>query len=483
MVSPSINSLVENAERFCFDAAIWAQRLASGLKPLSSEAVLCDTHSALDHAEVLPYLDERALGTTDALRKARLATLRSFIAAFRLRHTCAPAQDALRHTLNTHSVASENTTMTLGEALAFGHRDSDSNARNALFSQAATALRANDFAFRQFIDEQARSVATNSIFLPEPANDSFNQLLDDAYGDVLGHGFKKTNQTVSGDQYRLFDVMHVLEAPWLSEFFPKRDLFTALNRWLLELGFDPYAQGKITLDQNPQSTVADAHVFGVTVPSDIRLILKQRHGLSAYSGWLFNWGIALSQAHTTETLPFVERTLGDAANSVTLGRLFSLLLTDEHWLKRYLKVPSAVAREAARMAALREVFLIRAAALDLTLQRLWATQGTTAHLGRDYVERVSAQLSIRVEPEFAALTQSADAAASKLDAVTLEAAWFEALRSRFNEDWWRNPSASTWLRQAAGVGRLQTAVSRAATLSQVDHCALAARRLVTVLGA
>ncbi len=482
-MSPSINSLVESAERFLSDEAVLRHRRAIGAATAADEVQLFERYASLAGAEVLPFLTERLAQTSDTVKHLRLQSFLRFVCRFALNKAQSPSRAALAQALSTRQVEVGPLQMTLATAAQFGHRQENTQTRQALASQLSEALGTLKGNVEALADAQAQYAATLALSpLPDEPKGS-TAAAADAYQDVLQYALRRSDTALSPRQATLFDGLQATEGMSYAQQLSLEGLLSVCTRTLSELGFDPYAQGRIAVERAPAAPHTSAAVFAVGVPQDLRLVLRALPGLFSAAGWLSSWGEAIFKANVSATLPFVERSLGDNATAVAFGRLFRMLLLDELWLKRHFKMSLPNAREVARLAALGDLLELRQNEVTLSTQREWTARGAYPNMLEDFSERASAALMLTVAPGFGVLIQSASHASEQLSAVPLEMAWWLHLRENFNEDWWRNPAAGRFLKSIAEGGTLESAQTRVANSKLDDGFGVAMQRLQATLAA
>ncbi|MGQ0504138.1 MAG: peptidase M3 [Myxococcaceae bacterium] len=318
------------------------------------------------------------------------------------------------------------------------------------------------------------------------AAESFLRQTGDAYRDLLGYAFKKIDPLLKPSRARHHDLEHALTLPWMRSHFTSGDRVPSIQRWLSDAGFSPNAEGRIQLDleERPgkQSTAFAARIH---IPSEVRLVLRPGADLEAYTSALHEYGRAQHSAHVSRAAPLEERWLGDGAVPFAAGLLFDQLLTEETWHRRYLRAPSTTAKEAARMAAFGSLVRVRAACADLPLLLTLHERGATAAAAEEFAERQSAALGVEV-PKGYFLSRFAPrfAAAEALRAWTLQTVLHQVLQRRFNEDYWRNPAAGSWLKALFSRGQRDRAETICAELGvPKPELAAVGTRLVRVMGA
>jgi hypothetical protein len=307
---------------------------------------------------------------------------------------------------------------------------------------------------------------------------------DDATRDLVPFALKRVEPGLKSGQGRGHDLDRALRAPQHYEFFRQEDLFEAVTRWLLDLGLHPSANGRVTIDQERHpNRLPGARAFAFDVPTRVRLVLTRGPGLAVYEQWLGAWLTAIFHAHVTEGAPRVERSLGDQAVPDAFGLLASSLLSEEAWLKRYLRVPQATALEAARLAALRQTMALRTEAALAQVGLELGQRGAHQRIADSYVSHLGRAL--HVEPTRSRWLVDVDLRLPHLralDSLELETALRQTLEERFNEDWWRNPAAGAWLTRFAAQGQRLDAPTRAHELGGTDAwLERAARRRIAVI--
>jgi hypothetical protein len=244
------------------------------------------------------------------------------------------------------------------------------------------------------------------------------------------------------------DAVALLRARDFDDAFDAEAMTREVQRQVTEMGLSPDAEGRVTYDlADRPGKRSRAFCSPVRVPDEVYLVLRPHGGQNDWQTLLHELGHALHFAYADRALPFEARWLGD--NSVTEGyaMLFDHRLQDGRWLQRYTPLRGARLEAYLRQAAVEELQFLRRYCAKL-LYELELYGGTVAWeaLPDRYVERLSTATAVRY--------QAADAfvdvdprfyAARYLRAWQLQAVLDEALRERFDEDWWRNPRCGPWV--------------------------------------
>jgi hypothetical protein len=309
---------------------------------------------------------------------------------------------------------------------------------------------------------------------------AFVRQTDDAYRDVLGHMLRRVDPTLRPHprgQAGWQDLAHAATTPWLPHLGGSqvlRGFSDGLVRW----GFLPSAEGRVSLEQK-EGRYPAGEVFALRPPSFVGLLVAEdargtadaRTLLGAY-GRALGWGL-LPQDGSVETVLLVEPAL------TALGGLFGGLLTIEAFHRRVLEAPRAVAKEAARAAALLELAAVRySCERRLTAQEL-EVNGPTQSVADAHAERTASALGVAI-PSVAldVAPPSVLWPEEELDGYARTEVLRDTAEARFQEDYFRNPAAADWLKAAfQRRGLPETSPDLAEALKRI------AKRLVSVLAA
>ncbi|SEK31468.1 hypothetical protein SAMN05444354_101261 [Stigmatella aurantiaca] len=322
--------------------------------------------------------------------------------------------------------------------------------------------------------------------LVEAANQTL-RATEDAYRDVLGYVLHKVEPTLDplpGGDARRHDLQAGLQAPWLDPLFLRESLTPAVMRWLNEWNLPPTAQGRIRIDDEPRPGKARRpFVAAVRVPGEVRLVLQPRGGLGALGDLLHESGHAQHLAHVGEALPLELRRLGDASVTEAFAALTERLLLSPEWFKRYLQLPTALARDVARIAAFQALAVLRRHCAKLSYEVSLFTRGPSEERAEEYAAGQRRALFVEPHPGFFLFDVDPQLYSARyLRAWALETRLTGWLIERFNEDFWRNPSASTWLKGLFARGGTDDAETLAQEISGTPLALPeAGARLVTIL--
>ncbi len=485
----SLNGLTERTEEFLSKLASARHRQLAGLAPRQRLAKLVEEFpSLLRHDTFLQVRQAAESPKTDAQTKASLQKLLQFLAWGHALAAAAPGLDGCAEELD-RPITSSMRTMPLGEALSRLPEDPERERRHALERDASDALWERHTAWARVLDSNIRASAQlgfssargqhealTGIAL-QPWLDAAEKLLDvtdDAYRDLLGYALKKLDPTLKPQTAHWHDLLHVGTTPWMGNLFRTEDLLDAVTRTFDDLGLNP--RGRLTLDADfREAKAAGSHVAAVRVPDDVKLVVHRRGGAHALIELLAAHGEAHLWAHAPSHAGILERRFPEAATVEAVRTLVAHFSLEEHWLKRYLRMPSPAAREAARLGAFTALASLRQAAALLPYTLEVYARGPVRPLAEEYEDRMARALGVSV-PKGSFLLNVEGVDPLVLRGTTLATTLGDALREKFNEDYFRNPATGAWFVERAGRAGVDSERPAAANLGR------ASQRLVRLMG-
>lgn len=275
---------------------------------------------------------------------------------------------------------------------------------------------------------------------------------EDAYRDVLGYVLKRVDPALRGlpnGTAGLVDVAAAGVATALLNALPPREGPETLTRWLLEWGFHPGGEGNLRLDseERPGKSAAP-FVHAVRVPQEIRMGVRPGNGgIPEYVDVARAYGEALRLGALPSEAGLTERRLYDARVPAAYGALFALALGQAGWHRRYRGASKPQAREAARLLAFFELFNLRRVAAEALYHLNLESRGPGPVLADDYAGRLESVLYVRApKGHFLERARLGLSLGDALRSRALGAGLATMLERRFDEDFFRNPAASSWLK-------------------------------------
>jgi hypothetical protein len=267
------------------------------------------------------------------------------------------------------------------------------------------------------------------------------------WDDVGGDALQRRLGVKLGEATRA-DATALLRAPQFDDAFPAGALEVTVRGQVGQMGMDARAGGRVRYDTGErEGKRARAFCAPVRIPEEVYLVQRPHGGQGDWRTFLHELGHALHFAYTDPALPFEFRWLGD--NSVTEGyaMLFDHLLYDPRWLRRYSALRNAQFHDFLHAAAVEELLFLRRYCGKLLYElQLHGGDVPWPALPDAYVTIMGDATGLRhhtadafvdVDPRFYVTRY--------LRAWQLQAVLADALRERFDEDWFRNPAAGPWI--------------------------------------
>lgn len=266
---------------------------------------------------------------------------------------------------------------------------------------------------------------------------------DSMWEDTLPRVLKQS-LGIKASEAKRPDALALFRASEFDDAFPANEMESVMRRQVLEMGIDPTADGRIIFDLGArEGKRSRAFCSPVRVPEEVYLVLRPHGGQSDYNTFLHELGHALHYGYASPDLPFEFRWLGD--NSVTEGyaMLFDHRMQDKGWLLRYTGLGTNRVGKYLRAAAFEELHFLRRYCAKLLYERaLYSGEVPWSELPELYVsllgkatgfEYNAADAFVDVDPRYYS--------ARYLRAWQLQSVLNEELTTRFDVDWFRNPSA------------------------------------------
>ncbi|MBN1205840.1 MAG: peptidase M3 [Myxococcaceae bacterium] len=464
-----VHSVRARLDDFLAELATLHYRHGAGLSPDLPVGALHSSFpelSAPDTFAAATEALEKARSKNDTLAVRRLQLLRERIAGQVEEALAARDTEAVAKLEAQARLPLDDQTLSFGEALAQLPRE-PSRGRRALLERAvgnflwsergrygarreATLRTAERLGARDYprLREDVSGIPLDK--LAEAAEETLRRT-EDAYRDVLGYVLRKIEPTLRplpGGEARRHDLQAALRVPWMDAFFRREDLLPAVTRWLNEWSLPPAAGGRIRIDDEPRPGKARRpFVAAVRVPGEVRLVLHPEGGMDALGGLLHEFGHAQHLAHVSETAPLELRRLGDASVTEAYAALTERLLLAPEWLKRYLGLPTSAAQDVVRLAAFQALAVLRRHCAKLPYELSLSTRGASEERAEEYAAGQRRALFVEPHPGFFLFDVDPQLYSARyLRAWALETRLTARLMERFNEDFWRNPSASAWLK-------------------------------------
>lgn len=265
------------------------------------------------------------------------------------------------------------------------------------------------------------------------------------WDDVLARALKRDLQIMPREATRA-DALALFRARRFDPAFPANDLEPTIRRQVAEMGIDATANGRIVYDTGERDGKRSrAFCAPVRIPDEVYLVMRPHGGQTDWNTFLHELGHAMHFAFMRSDLEFEWRWLGDNGVTEAFAMLFDHRMMDAGWLKRYTGLAQQIG-DFRRASALEELHFLRRYCAKLLYERELYSESNWDRLPDRYVDRLTSATTFQYRPSDAFVDIDFRFYSSRyLRAWQLQAVIDEALRDRFNEDWWRNPKAGPWI--------------------------------------
>lgn len=262
------------------------------------------------------------------------------------------------------------------------------------------------------------------------------------------------------------DALALFRASEYDDAFPASEMEAVIRRQVTEMGIDPTARGRVIFDVGErEGKRSRAFCSPVRVPEEVYLVLRPHGGQSDYNTFLHELGHALHFGYASPEYPFEFRWLGDNSVTEAYAMLFDHRMQDRGWLLRYTGLGANRVGAFLRTAGLEELHFLRRYCAKLIYERtLYSGEASWSELPDLYVSLLSGATGFEYDPADAFVdVDPRYYSARYLRAWQLQSILNEGLTSRFDVDWFRNPSAGPWMaRELFAQGQRENAEEIAA---------------------
>ena len=259
------------------------------------------------------------------------------------------------------------------------------------------------------------------------------------------------------DEAERSDALRLLHLTRYDDHFPPHKLLSVYRETMAGMGIDIYAQKNIEIDSHPRPRKSSrAFCMPVSVPSEIKLVIRPIGGQSDYQAFLHESGHAQHYGGVFASLRPEFKYTGDYALTETYAFLFNHLVTDSSWLGAMLGFRES--RDFIRSAMLARLMTIRRYMAKLLYE-------CELHSGDDFARGATLYGELQTEAtrfksfesEFLYDLDDSFYSASYIRAWAFEVMLREHLKTRFGERWWQSRRAGSLLRELWEMGDRYTA--------------------------
>jgi hypothetical protein len=260
------------------------------------------------------------------------------------------------------------------------------------------------------------------------------------------------------------DSTYFVHLTRFDEHFPADRLLEVYAETMAGLDIRVDLQKNIEIDAAPRPRKSSrAFCMPVSVPGDIKLVIRPTGGQSDYQALLHESGHAQHYAWASEALRSEFKYTGDYALTETYAFLFNHLITDSAWLASVLNFRNT--SEFIRSVMLARLLTVRRYAAKLIYE-------LELHKSEDLARSADSYAGLQTEAtrfetgatEFLYDLDDSFYSASYLRAWAFEVALREYLKTRFGSRWWASMRAGNFLKEIWETGDRYTAEEMASQI-------------------
>ncbi|MGA9770836.1 MAG: hypothetical protein WBV94_17480 [Blastocatellia bacterium] len=248
------------------------------------------------------------------------------------------------------------------------------------------------------------------------------------------------------------------------ERFPAERLLEVYRGTMAGLGIQVDEQKNIEIDSlaRPRKNCR-AFCMPISVPNDIRLVIRPTGGQSDYQSLFHESGHAQHYAWSSEGLRPEFKHTGDYALTETYAFLFNHLISDRAWLTEFLGFRDN--QDFIRSSMLARLITVRRHIAKLIYERELHAGEDLARSAQVYAELQTDATKFKTGPtEFLFDLDDGFYSASYVRAWAFEVQLREHLKTRFGQQWWASRRAGNFLKEIWETGDRYTADEMAAQI-------------------
>jgi hypothetical protein len=267
----------------------------------------------------------------------------------------------------------------------------------------------------------------------------------------------KRDLGIGVEQAERSDAMYFLHLTGFDDGFPPEQMVRVYSETMAGLGIKIDAQNNITIDSEPRHRKNPrAFCTPISIPEDIKLVIRPSGGQSDYQSFLHESGHAQHYGWASTNLLPEFKYSGDYALTETYAFLFNHLISDSEWLANFLGIKDS--REFVRSVMLAKLVTVRRYVAKLTFEERIHRTGNIADAAQLYSNLQTQSTSFKTYPgEYLFDLDDSFYSASYLRAWAFEVSLREYLKMRFGSRWWGSLRAGDFLKQIWETGDTYTA--------------------------
>lgn len=278
------------------------------------------------------------------------------------------------------------------------------------------------------------------------------------------HEVLKRDLALSIDHAERSDAMYLLHLTSYDDQFPPGQMLQVYSETMAGLGINTEAQRNIAIDSEPRPRKNPrAFCMPISIPEDIKLVIRPAGGQSDYQSFLHESGHAQQYGWASAQLPPEFKYTGDYALTETYAFLFNHLISDSDWLAVFLGVKDSA--DFVRSVMLARLVTVRRYVAKLIYERQLHLDEDLASSSQLYAELQTSATDFKTRPgEFLFDLDDSFYSASYLRAWAFEVSLREYLKTRFGSRWWASRRAGDFLKEIWETGDRYTADEMAAQI-------------------
>jgi hypothetical protein len=260
------------------------------------------------------------------------------------------------------------------------------------------------------------------------------------------------------------DAMYLLHLTNFDHQFPREQMFQIYKDTMAGLDIRVDEQKNISIDSEPRRRKNPrAFCMPISIPDDIRLVIRPTGGQSDYQAFLHESGHAQHYGWASPDLPPEFKYTGDYALTETYAFLFNHLISDSNWLATFAGMKNTVEFT-------RSVMLARLVTVRRYVAKLMYEQ--QLHLGDDldasavlFADLQTRATCFKTDPsDYLFDLDDSFYSASYLRAWAFEVSLREYLKTRFGSHWWASRRSGAFLKEIWETGDRYSADEMAAQI-------------------
>jgi oligoendopeptidase F len=269
---------------------------------------------------------------------------------------------------------------------------------------------------------------------------------------------------LSIDEAERSDAMYLLHLTPFDGRFPSGQMLRAYSETMAGLGIKTHEQTNILIDSEPRARKNPrAFCMPISIPDDVRLVIRPSGGQSDYQSLLHESGHAQHYGWASAQLSPEFKYTGDYALTETYAFLFNHLISDGDWLGAFLGLRDNA--EFIRSVMLARLVTVRRYISKLMYERQLHLDIDLARSAQLYAELQTDATKFKTDPaEFLFDLDDSFYSASYLRAWAFEVLLREHLKTHFGPRWWESRRAGDFLKQIWETGDRYTADEMAAQI-------------------